>query len=77
MNYESRSGVVSTFISTSGFGFLLSQNEDGTQEKFYLHITRVKSGTPVPGATVNFDVLPVKEGKCRAAINAVVTGGAE
>jgi len=64
-------GVLSTWIAGRGFGFIVV-TENNLPIKFYLHISRVLTGTPEIGSTVRFNVLPIREGNLPSAVDAEI-----
>jgi cold shock CspA family protein len=71
-----RTGIIVSWLFGKGFGFVLS-SENNVQTKFFLHTSRIVKGKPVVGAQVEFQVLPVLEGKSPSAYAAeIVDGGA-
>jgi cold shock CspA family protein len=67
-NMERQQAMVCAYLAAKGFGFLSS----GTGKEFrkwFFHISQFKSGVPVVGAAVTFDVSPVQEGPCPTALN--------
>lgn len=67
-------GTISNWVWDRGFGFILEINNT-VQTKYYLHISRVTSGTPALGAKVLFDVAPKNEGRLPSAVNVEIVGG--
>jgi len=66
-----KTGTITRWVRARGFGFLEVQNGSAHPESFFLHVTELK-GDPQYGATVEFDVDPVRQGKFYSAVNAVV-----
>jgi cold shock CspA family protein len=64
-------GKISVWISSRNFGFVVTDTE-----RFFMHRSKIKSGTPIVGRKVEFDVNPIIEGPTRAAINVIVEEGA-
>jgi len=70
-------GVINTWLHARGFGFVHS-TENGVETKYFLHVSRIIKGTPAFGACVQFDVLPLREGRYASAVDAVIVeGGAQ
>ena len=71
MQSDKRRGVITSWISGRGFGFITEDGQDANvvREKFYCHISRI-TGKPVIGAgkQVRFNVLAEREGTKRSAI---------
>jgi cold shock CspA family protein len=67
-------GAIVIWYGQRGYGFVLKQNEDGTAERFYLHISKILKDQPRPklGASVQFRVNPILEGPCPAALDVEV-----
>jgi cold shock CspA family protein len=63
-----RSGTISNWVWDRGFGFILETN-NSVQTKYYLHVSRIISGTAALGAKVLFDVAPKNEGRLASAVN--------
>ena len=62
-------GVLNVWFEDRGFGFI-HQDQNGELVRHFLHISNVRSGTPVTGATVRF--LPVAGKKGLFALHAEV-----
>ena len=57
-------GKVSLWIPSRNFGFIISE-----EKRYFLHVSRIKSGVPSVGAECSFDVSPIREGSSPTAIN--------
>jgi cold shock CspA family protein len=69
-------GVIQSLAFGKGYGFIIS-TEEAIQIKYFLHLSRVIKGSASVGASVQFDVLPVVEGRSPSACNVeVLDGGA-
>jgi cold shock CspA family protein len=57
-------GIISAWISTKGFGFIVT-GEGKSIQKFFFHVSRVTEGVDqiCEGAKVSFVVHPIREGK--------------
>lgn len=65
-------GVLRSWVAARGFGFIAVVDEKGALAKYFLHRSKVISGTPTVGAGVRFDVSPVREGELPSAIAAEI-----
>lgn len=65
---EKQNAVISAYISEKGFGFL-TRGTGKEFQKFFFHIRNFKSGLPIVGTAVSFDVCPIQEGPCPSALN--------
>ena len=72
---ERQQGVICGYLSVKGFGFI-SQGEGKTFKKIFFHITSFKSGNPVLGTKVIFDIHPVQQGPCPTAIDVEIAPSA-
>jgi hypothetical protein len=73
-------GVVKCWFPAKHCGFIQTVNKTGKAVRYFLLEDRIKSGTPVLGASVDFTVYPVREGDNWSADNVqigVVAGGAQ
>jgi cold shock CspA family protein len=69
---KERMGTITRWTAR-GFGYI-SCGHGSEQEDFYLHVSEVK-GKPEYGATVTFNVDPIRRGRLRSAIAAVIVEG--
>jgi cold shock CspA family protein len=71
-------GKLYSFLHTKGFGFIIVPDGSRTPQKFFLHVSRIVSGSEsvAVGSTVRFSVSPIKEGSLPAAIDAEIVEGA-
>lgn len=65
-------GVLRTWVAARGFGFISVVDEKGALTKYFLHRSKVISGTPAVGAGVRFEVSPVREGELPSAVAAEI-----
>ena len=75
METQQQQGIICAYLEKKGFGFI-SQGTGKTFQKFFFHIKGYKSGMPVVGTSVSFDVSPVTEGPCPTAVDVTAVGGA-
>jgi cold shock CspA family protein len=66
-------GTINVFFAERGYGFVYGEDPNGTTTKYFLHAANIKSGVPVSGATVSFDVTFSTRGAL--AVNAEIGGG--
>jgi cold shock CspA family protein len=69
-------GKLSVWVGHRNFGFI-TRVAGSVSERYFLHKTRIESGTPRVGARVQFNVLDVQEGENPCAIEAVIEGGSK
>jgi cold shock CspA family protein len=67
MNANEATGQISTFVSASGWGYIMSTGPG--VERFWFHISELNGCEPLLGTPVAFQIKPVKEGKNRTAEN--------
>lgn len=61
-------GTLAMWDEVRGFGFVVERNPNGTRRSWFLHVSRIKSGTPRQGCKVFFDEEPNPRGPL--AVNA-------
>ena len=64
-------GVIDKYVSARGFGWIHSRDSKDLLSVLWFHISFVKKGTPVDGATVEF--IPAKSPKGAIATEVEVT----
>jgi cold shock CspA family protein len=71
-------GKVEWYSVTRGFGILSVVNAEGASEKFFFHVTKIKSSPDriEQGHKAEFDINPTppKPGFLPMAMNVVITG---
>ena len=72
-NARERTGTITRWVKNRGFGYITC-GSGSEREEFFLHFSEL-TGEPQYQATVQFDVDPVKQGRFRTAINAVIVEG--
>ena len=75
METQQQTGIICAYVDKKGYGFI-SQGAGKTFQKFFFHIHSYKSGMPVVGASVLFNVAPVTEGPCPTAVDVTAVGPA-
>jgi len=70
MRYE---GTISVWIGSRNFGFITPHNDS---QRLFLHKTKIKSGQPLVGARVTYEINPIREGANPNAIDVEIVGGA-
>jgi len=53
---EKKFGVLEFWDSERAYGFVRVTDNEGCVTQYFLHVTRIKSGEPKPGAGVRFTV---------------------
>jgi hypothetical protein len=68
---ERHTGVLTTYFYDRGFGFITRTdfNASPVYQKWYFHISKLKTGEPIVGATCTFSLLSVREGKYESAVD--------
>lgn len=64
-------GVIRKWNASRGFGFVRVTNQDGSFDSYFLHIRDIKSGEPIPGSGVVFNIGKFVKG-APPAIDAVI-----
>lgn len=75
METQQQQGTICAYLEKKGFGFI-SRGTGKTFQKFFFHVKSYKSGMPVVGASVSFNVAPVTEGPCPTAVDVTAVGPA-
>jgi cold shock CspA family protein len=65
-------GVIRKWDAVRGFGFILVFNSDKSTTSWFLHASKIQSGTPQIGAGVHFKPGVYQKGTATPAIDAEV-----
>jgi cold shock CspA family protein len=69
-------GTICNFVPSRGFGFI-SFGTGNTFQKWFFHLSQFpKDKTPEIGMNVSFTVAAVQQGRCPAALDIQIEGGA-
>jgi cold shock CspA family protein len=67
-NQMKQHAVVCAYLPSKGFGFL-SSGTGKEFKKWFFHVSQYRSGVPVVGTAVSFDVSAVQDGPCPTALD--------
>jgi cold shock CspA family protein len=72
---KKRTGVFNYWSEPRGFGFIITEEPDGTYTKYFVHQSQIQKGTPAVGLPVTFITSEGKKGPL--AILATVEDGGQ